>query len=59
VEWNEAAKAIPPEPLKVFKRVAETYDGEAVSQVEEQEAGTPRTVVAAVSWGSPPRASTC
>jgi predicted nucleic acid-binding Zn-ribbon protein len=36
-EWNEAAKAIPPEPLKVFKRVAETYDGEAVAQVEEQE----------------------
>lgn len=36
-EWDEAAKAIPPEPLKVFKRVAETYDGEAVAQVEEQE----------------------
>lgn len=36
-EWNEASKAIPPEPLKVFKRVAETYDGEAVAQVEEQE----------------------
>lgn len=36
-EWNEVAKAIPPEPLKVFKRVAETYDGEAVAQVEEQE----------------------
>ena len=36
-EWNEAARAIPPEPLKVFKRVAETYDGEAVAQVEEQE----------------------
>jgi len=36
-EWNEAAKTIPPEPLKVFKRVAETYDGEAVAQIEEQE----------------------
>ena len=36
-EWNEAAKAIPPEPLEVFKRVAETYDGEAVAQIEEQE----------------------
>ncbi len=36
-EWDEAARAIPPEPLKVFKRVAETYDGEAVAQVEEQE----------------------
>ena len=30
-------RAIPPEPLKVFKRVAETYDGEAVAQIEEQE----------------------
>jgi len=36
-EWNTVAKEIPPEPLKVFKRVAETYDGEAVAQVEEQE----------------------
>ena len=36
-EWNEAAKAIPAEPLKVFKRVAETYDGEAVAQVDLQE----------------------
>jgi predicted nucleic acid-binding Zn-ribbon protein len=36
-EWNELAKTIPAEPLKVFKRVAETYDGEAVAQVEEQE----------------------
>ncbi len=36
-EWNEVAKEIPPEPLKIFKRVAETYDGEAVAQVEEQE----------------------
>jgi len=36
-EWNEVAKEIPAEPLKIFKRVAETYDGEAVTQVEEQE----------------------
>lgn len=36
-EWNDAARAIPPEPLKIFKRVAETYDGEAVAQIEEQE----------------------
>lgn len=36
-EWNEVAQTIPPEPLKVFKRVAETYDGEAVAQVEVQE----------------------
>ena len=36
-EWDEVAKSIPPEPLKVFERVAETYDGEAVAQVDEQE----------------------
>jgi predicted nucleic acid-binding Zn-ribbon protein len=36
-EWNELAKTIPPEPLKVFRRVAETYDGEAVAQVDLQE----------------------
>ncbi len=36
-EWNEAARTIPAEPLKVFKRVAETYDGEAVAAIEEQE----------------------
>lgn len=36
-EWNDTAKAIPAEPLKVFKRVAETYDGEAVAQVDLQE----------------------
>ncbi len=36
-EWNEVAKTIPSEPLKIFKRVAETYDGEAVVQVEGQE----------------------
>ncbi len=36
-EWDEAAREIPPEPLKTFRRVAETYDGEAVAQVEQQE----------------------
>ena len=36
-EWNDAAKVVPAEPLKIFKRVAETYDGEAVAQVEQQE----------------------
>jgi len=35
-EWDEVAKTIPPEPLKIFRRVAETYDGEAVVQVDEQ-----------------------
>jgi predicted nucleic acid-binding Zn-ribbon protein len=37
VEWDELAKSIPLEPLKIFKRVAETYDGQAVAVVEQQE----------------------
>ncbi|MCF7973883.1 MAG: hypothetical protein K9N55_08715 [Phycisphaerae bacterium] len=36
-EWDEAASMITPEALEVFRRVAETYDGEAVVDVEEQE----------------------
>jgi predicted nucleic acid-binding Zn-ribbon protein len=36
-EWNEAAKAIPRKALDVFNRVAETYDGEAVATIEQQE----------------------
>jgi predicted nucleic acid-binding Zn-ribbon protein len=36
-EWDEVAKAIPADRLAVFNRVAETYDGEAVVRVEEQE----------------------
>lgn len=35
-EWNEAAEMIPAESLEIFKRVADTYDGEAVVEVEEQ-----------------------
>jgi predicted nucleic acid-binding Zn-ribbon protein len=36
-EWDKQAKFIPPEPLQLFKRVAETYDGEALALVENQE----------------------
>ncbi len=36
-EWDDVAKAIPANCLVVFNRVAETYDGEAVVKVEEQE----------------------
>lgn len=32
-EWNEAAKDIPAEHLEIFKRVAETYDGQAVAEI--------------------------
>jgi predicted nucleic acid-binding Zn-ribbon protein len=36
-EWEQIAKSIPAEPLEIFKRVAETYDGQAVAIVEQQE----------------------
>jgi len=39
-EWDDKAKQIPPEPLQIFKRVAETYDGEALAVVESQEGKT-------------------
>ncbi|MGA2094321.1 MAG: C4-type zinc ribbon domain-containing protein [Sedimentisphaerales bacterium] len=35
-EWDEAAKDVPAEFLEVFKRVADTYDGEAVTVIEQQ-----------------------
>jgi len=36
-EWDRTAQTLPAEPLEVFKRVAETYDGEAMAGVEQQE----------------------
>ena len=39
-EWNDVAKGIPRKALEVFTRVAETYDGEAVVKIEEQEGRT-------------------
>jgi uncharacterized protein len=36
-EWEELAKSIMPDPLAAFKRVAETYDGEALANVEQQD----------------------
>ena len=39
-EWDKKAQDIPAEPLRVFKRVAETYDGEALAVVERQEGKT-------------------
>ncbi|HLB74032.1 MAG TPA: C4-type zinc ribbon domain-containing protein [Sedimentisphaerales bacterium] len=32
-EWNAAAKDIPAEHLEIFRRVAETYDGQAVAEI--------------------------
>ncbi|MFA5553509.1 MAG: C4-type zinc ribbon domain-containing protein [Phycisphaerae bacterium] len=39
-EWESASKEIPADALEVFKRVAETYDGEALAIIEEQEGKT-------------------
>jgi len=36
-EWDEAARIIPRDALEKFKRVAETYDGQAVAVIEQQE----------------------
>jgi predicted nucleic acid-binding Zn-ribbon protein len=36
IEWNQAAQTVPAKPLEIFKRVAETYDGEALAVVEQQ-----------------------
>jgi predicted nucleic acid-binding Zn-ribbon protein len=37
-EWNEVSKSIPRKVLEIFERVAETYDGQAVVEIEEREA---------------------
>ena len=39
IEWDHIAQIIPKESLEVFKRVAETYDGQAVTTVEQNEEG--------------------
>ena len=36
-EWDQFAGTIPPTPLQIFTRVAETYDGEAVAEIQTQE----------------------
>ena len=35
-EWDQAAQIIPKDTLETFKRVAETYDGQAVVLIEQQ-----------------------
>jgi len=39
-EWDHHAKNIPAEHLDIFKRVAETYDGEGLAVVERQKGKT-------------------
>ena len=36
-EWDQIAKSVPAGQLEIFNRVAETYDGQAVVEVEHQE----------------------
>jgi len=35
-EWDQVAQTIPQKPLEIFKRVTETYDGQAVAVIEQQ-----------------------
>ena len=35
-EWDQVAQTIPDKPLEIFKRVTETYDGQAVAAIEQQ-----------------------
>ena len=39
IEWNQVAQTITTNPLEIFKRVAETYDGEALAVVDRQQEG--------------------
>jgi predicted nucleic acid-binding Zn-ribbon protein len=39
-EWDETSKAVPAEQLKIFERVAETYDGEALATIDYEEGKT-------------------
>jgi hypothetical protein len=39
-EWDQVAQTLPDGPLEIFKRVAETYDGQAVAVVEQHEGKT-------------------
>ncbi len=36
-DWDSAAESIPAEQLQTFRRVADTYDGEALASVEQQD----------------------
>jgi len=39
-EWDGQAQTIPAESLDIFKRVAETYDGEALAMIDQHEGRT-------------------
>jgi predicted nucleic acid-binding Zn-ribbon protein len=40
IEWNQVAQTITTNSLELFKRVAETYDGEALAVIDRQEGKT-------------------
>lgn len=40
LEWNAAAEGLSAEALEIFKRTAETYDGEAIAFAEQQDERT-------------------
>jgi len=39
-EWDKQAESIPVDALEIFRRVAETYDGEAIAVIEAQNGKT-------------------
>ena len=52
-KWDEAAIGIPPEPLEIFKKVADTYDGEAIATIEEQEGNSQGYICGSCFMGVP------
>ncbi|MDH4239856.1 MAG: C4-type zinc ribbon domain-containing protein, partial [Phycisphaerae bacterium] len=40
IEWNQVAQTITTDPLEIFKRVSETYDGEALAVIDRQDGRT-------------------
>ncbi len=40
-EWDQVAQTVPAVPLGIFRRVAETYDGQAVAAIEQSEGKMP------------------
>jgi hypothetical protein len=52
-EWDKAASEIPSEVLDVFKKVADTYDGEAIANIEEQQGNPPVYTCGACFMGVP------
>jgi predicted nucleic acid-binding Zn-ribbon protein len=40
IEWDQVAQTIATGPLEIFKRVAETYDGEALAVIDQREGKT-------------------